>query len=156
MASPMIAIRDAPDSAPVEAWLRRFGKGACDDLVLMTGEGLRRLLGFARRLDLEATFLTALGSAPDAVIASYKQSLPGSGCWTVTGSGGAASSHGGGAGLQATNVARYLSINAGGPAGTTYVNICVSGNSFGAAFFQHAYELPEFARFRHHDSSSAS
>jgi hypothetical protein len=140
MASPMIAIRDAPDSAPVEAWLRRFGKGACDDLVLMTGEGLRRLLGFARRLDLEATFLTALGSAPDAVIASY----------------GAASSHGGGAGLQATNVARYLSINAGGPAGTTYVNICVSGNSFGAAFFQHAYELPEFARFRHHDSSSAS
>jgi hypothetical protein len=108
----------------------------------MTGEGLRRLLGFARRLDLEATFLTALGSAPDAVIASYKQSLPGSGCWTVTGSGGAASSHGGGAGLQATNVARYLSINAGGPAGTTYVNICVSGNSFGAAFFQHAYECP--------------
>src|ERR1700675_118694 len=53
---PMIAIRDAPDIAPVEAWLRRFGKGACDDLVLMTGEGLRRLLGFARRLDLEATF----------------------------------------------------------------------------------------------------
>ena len=41
---PMIAIRDAPDPAPVEAWLRRFAKGTCDDLVLMTGEGLRRLL----------------------------------------------------------------------------------------------------------------
>jgi hypothetical protein len=40
---PMIAIRDAPDPAPVEAWLRRFAGGACDDLVLMTGEGLRRL-----------------------------------------------------------------------------------------------------------------
>jgi len=51
---PMIAIRDAPDPAPVEAWLRRFAGGACDDLVLMTGEGLRRLLGFARRLDLES------------------------------------------------------------------------------------------------------
>jgi uroporphyrinogen-III synthase len=45
---PMIAIRDAPDAAPVEAWLRRFADGTCDDLVLMTGEGLRRLLGFAR------------------------------------------------------------------------------------------------------------
>ena len=51
---PMIAIRDAPDREPVEAWLRRFADGRCDDLVLMTGEGLRRLLGFARRIDLES------------------------------------------------------------------------------------------------------
>ena len=36
---PMISIRDAPDPAPVEAWLRRFARGTCDDLVLMTGEG---------------------------------------------------------------------------------------------------------------------
>lgn len=57
---PMIAIRDAPDPAPVEAWLRRFTKGTCDDLVLMTGEGLRRLLGFARRIDLESSFIDAL------------------------------------------------------------------------------------------------
>src|SRR5262245_32923844 len=34
--------------------------GTCDDLVLMTGEGLRRLLGFARRIDLEPAFLDAL------------------------------------------------------------------------------------------------
>jgi uroporphyrinogen-III synthase len=59
---PMIAIRDTPDTAPVEAWLRRFAKGTCDDLVLMTGEGLRRLLGFARRLDLEPAFLVALAA----------------------------------------------------------------------------------------------
>ena len=59
---PMIAIRDAPDPEPVEAWLRRFAGGACDDLVLMTGEGLRRLLGFARRLGLEPAFLNALGA----------------------------------------------------------------------------------------------
>ena len=57
---PMIAIRDAPDIAPVKAWLRRFAKGTCDDLVLMTGEGLRRLLGFARRIDLESAFIDAL------------------------------------------------------------------------------------------------
>ena len=59
---PMITIRDVPDPEPVEAWLRCFADGACDDLVLMTGEGLRRLLGFARRLDLEPAFLVALGA----------------------------------------------------------------------------------------------
>ena len=57
---PMIAIRDAPDTETVEAWLRRFVDGRCDDLVLMTGEGLRRLLGFARRIDLESAFIAAL------------------------------------------------------------------------------------------------
>ena len=57
---PMIAIRDAPDAEPIAAWLRRFADGRCDDLVLMTGEGLRRLLGFARRTDLELAFLDAL------------------------------------------------------------------------------------------------
>jgi uroporphyrinogen-III synthase len=59
---PMVAIRDTPDTAPVETWLRRFANGTCDDLVLMTGEGLRRLLGFARRLDLEPAFLVALAA----------------------------------------------------------------------------------------------
>jgi uroporphyrinogen-III synthase len=57
---PMIAIRDAPEAKPVETWLSRFANGTCDDLVLMTGEGLRRLLGFARRIDLETAFLEAL------------------------------------------------------------------------------------------------
>ena len=57
---PVIAIRDAPDPVPINAWLRRFAKGTCNDLVLMTGEGLRRLLGFARRLDPEPAFRVAL------------------------------------------------------------------------------------------------
>ena len=57
---PMIAIRDAPDPGPVEVWLRRFADGKSDDLVLMTGEGLRRLLGFARRTNLESAFIDAL------------------------------------------------------------------------------------------------
>jgi hypothetical protein len=51
----MNAIRDAPDAEPIAAWLRRFADGRCDDLVLMTGEGLRRLLGCVdldrRRID---------------------------------------------------------------------------------------------------------
>lgn len=57
---PMIGIRDAPDAELVAAWLRWFVKGTRDDLVLMTGEGLRRLLGLARRIDLEPRGLTSL------------------------------------------------------------------------------------------------
>jgi hypothetical protein len=61
---------------------------------------------------------------PIAVINAYAQALPTSG-WTVTSSGESDSEYGGSAGLQATNGAKYLSINAGGPAGTTYVSVCV-------------------------------
>lgn len=42
---PLIAILDAPDPAPVLEWIRAFNNGAVDDLILLTGEGLRRLLG---------------------------------------------------------------------------------------------------------------
>jgi uroporphyrinogen-III synthase len=59
---PMIAIRDAPDPEPVGVWLRAFAGGRCDDLVLLTGEGLRRLLSVARRIDLERAFVVALGT----------------------------------------------------------------------------------------------
>jgi uroporphyrinogen-III synthase len=58
---PMFAIHDAPDAAPVEAWIRLAIERPFDDLVLMTGEGLRRLLKVARRLDVEKDIVTALG-----------------------------------------------------------------------------------------------
>ena len=57
---PMVAITDVPDAAPVVAWLRRFTTNPPDDLILMTGEGLERLVGFARRAGLGEPFLTAL------------------------------------------------------------------------------------------------
>ncbi len=41
---PLVTILDAPDPAPVLDWIRWFARGACDDLILLTGEGLRRLL----------------------------------------------------------------------------------------------------------------
>jgi uroporphyrinogen-III synthase len=41
---PLVAIHDAPDPAPVLAWLQHVVAGECDDLILLTGEGLRRLL----------------------------------------------------------------------------------------------------------------
>jgi uroporphyrinogen-III synthase len=58
---PLVAIVDAPDAAPVVAWLRRFVAAPPDDLVLMTGEGLRRLRGFAERAGIAAAFRVALG-----------------------------------------------------------------------------------------------
>jgi uroporphyrinogen-III synthase len=58
---PLVSINDVPDAAPVEAWLRRFIAMPPDDLVLMTGEGLGRLVGFAQRAGIEADFVTALG-----------------------------------------------------------------------------------------------
>ncbi len=58
---PMFTIHDAPDPKPIEAWIRRFIERPCDDLVLMTGEGLRRLMKVARRMDVEQDFVTALG-----------------------------------------------------------------------------------------------
>jgi len=41
---PLVAILDAPDPKPVLAWVREFNAASFDDLILLTGEGLRRLL----------------------------------------------------------------------------------------------------------------
>ena len=60
---PMFAINDAPDPAPIEAWIRRAIDTPFDDLVLMTGEGLRRLMKVVRRLGVERDFMAALGRA---------------------------------------------------------------------------------------------
>jgi uroporphyrinogen-III synthase len=60
---PMFTIHDAPDPAPIEAWIKRFIDRPCDDLVLMTGEGLRRLLKVARRIGVEPNFIAAIGKA---------------------------------------------------------------------------------------------
>lgn len=57
---PLVSIKDAPDPAPIEHWLRRCIDGEFDDLILLTGEGLRRLLGFAERAGLRADFVAAL------------------------------------------------------------------------------------------------
>jgi uroporphyrinogen-III synthase len=59
---PLVAIRDAPDPQPVLHWCRRFAAGQCDDLILLTGEGLRRLLGCIERHEpaLRDAFVAAL------------------------------------------------------------------------------------------------
>jgi uroporphyrinogen-III synthase len=60
---PLVRIIDAPDQQPVLEWLRAFAAGGCDDLILLTGEGLRRLLRCVERHQpaLKTPFLAALG-----------------------------------------------------------------------------------------------
>jgi len=60
---PMFAINDATDPAPIEAWIKRTIDNPFDDLVLMTGEGLRRLMKVARRIGAEEDFVAALGKS---------------------------------------------------------------------------------------------
>jgi len=60
---PLIAIKDAPDQGPVEAWLRALASGGMDDLIFLTGEGLRRLLATADRIGLRAAVVAALAAA---------------------------------------------------------------------------------------------
>src|SRR5215469_9444529 len=57
---PMVTILDAEDSAPIEAWLQRLAAGKFDDLILLTGEGLRRLLSVARRAGIEGEVVAAI------------------------------------------------------------------------------------------------
>ena len=57
---PLVAILDLEDTAPAEAWLRRFIDTPPDDLILLTGEGLSRLLGVAERSGLTEGFRAAL------------------------------------------------------------------------------------------------
>jgi uroporphyrinogen-III synthase len=58
---PMVSILDAPDAAAVLAWVRELIAGRFGTVVLMTGEALRRLVGFAEREGLRDEFVAALG-----------------------------------------------------------------------------------------------
>jgi len=60
---PLVAILDAPDQAPVETWVRALAAGEFDDLVFLTGEGLRRLLGAAERIGARDAMVAALARA---------------------------------------------------------------------------------------------
>jgi uroporphyrinogen-III synthase len=61
---PLVAILDAPDPQPVLQWLRAFNAGSCDDLILLTGEGLRRLLSCIDKNEpaLREPFVQRLGA----------------------------------------------------------------------------------------------
>ena len=59
---PLVSIHDAPDQAPILEWIRNFVAEPPSDLILLTGEGLRRLVSAAERAggSLKADFIEAL------------------------------------------------------------------------------------------------
>src|SRR5262245_59632296 len=57
---PLVSILDAPDPAPVIAWLNELIAGVFGMVVFFTGEGVRRLLGFAERADRRDAVVAAL------------------------------------------------------------------------------------------------
>lgn len=61
---PLVSIHDAPDQQPVLDWIADFIAQPYDDLVLLTGEGLRRLLAAAERSggSLRDDFVSRLGT----------------------------------------------------------------------------------------------
>lgn len=60
---PLVAILDAPDPAPVDNWLDTLTADGFDDLVFLTGEGLRRLLSRAQARGSLDAVCAALGRA---------------------------------------------------------------------------------------------
>jgi len=61
---PLVGILDSPDEANVVAWIERLIATPTDLVVFYTGEGIRRLVGFARRAGREAPFVAALARTP--------------------------------------------------------------------------------------------
>jgi uroporphyrinogen-III synthase len=57
---PLVAILDAPDPRPIDLWLEELATRGFDDLILLTGEGLRRLLSRARAIGNDEEVKAAL------------------------------------------------------------------------------------------------
>jgi uroporphyrinogen-III synthase len=61
---PLVAILDSPDRDDVVDWIERFCEEPMGLLVVYTGEGVRRLVGFAEGADLRHSFVAALAKTP--------------------------------------------------------------------------------------------
>ena len=61
---PLVGIVDSPDEAGVVGWIERLIATPTDLAVFYTGEGVQRLVAFARRAHREAPFVAALARTP--------------------------------------------------------------------------------------------
>jgi uroporphyrinogen-III synthase len=61
---PLVDILDSPDEQNVVAWIERLIATPTDLVVFYTGEGVRRLVGFAQRATLDVPFVAALARTP--------------------------------------------------------------------------------------------
>jgi uroporphyrinogen-III synthase len=59
---PVVTATDTPNPAAVEEWLSGLAKGELDLCIFYTGEGIRRLLGTAKRMGIDADVLQALSA----------------------------------------------------------------------------------------------
>ena len=59
---PLIAIKDSPDVDAVAQWMAAMTAGKFDDFIILTGEGMRRLEGFAERLGYQQDWHRALAA----------------------------------------------------------------------------------------------
>jgi uroporphyrinogen-III synthase len=57
---PLVRILDLDDAADAEAWIERLVAGEYQDVIWLTGEGLRRLLSIAERSNRGARFVDAV------------------------------------------------------------------------------------------------
>jgi hypothetical protein len=64
---------------------------------------------------------------PSAIVSYYHDALQSSG-WSITSTGGGGGGGGNGGGVSAQKGGRYASINAGGYAGTYYIDACAGTN----------------------------
>lgn len=73
---PLVSIHDAPDPVPVLEWVKRFISSPPDLFIILTGEGIKRLLALAERYGqreglfraLENTTLLCRGPKPDRAL----------------------------------------------------------------------------------------
>jgi uroporphyrinogen-III synthase len=61
---PLIGILDSPDEPAVLGWIERLVSTPTDLAVFYTGEGIQRLVGFARRSGQETQLIAALARTP--------------------------------------------------------------------------------------------
>ncbi|PCK09886.1 MAG: uroporphyrinogen III synthase HEM4 [Alteromonadaceae bacterium] len=57
---PLIAIYDSPDVESIANWLTQFIEQDFDDIIMLTGEGIRRLTKFAERQGIKEAWIDAL------------------------------------------------------------------------------------------------
>src|SRR5258706_6782158 len=57
---PLVQIFDLEDKSSMDEWIAAFESGAFSDLILMTGEGLRRLVARSEGLGTREGFVAAL------------------------------------------------------------------------------------------------
>src|SRR5262245_37079357 len=61
---PLVGIVDSPDEASVVGWIERLIATPTDLVVFYTGEGIQRLVAFARRSGRESELVAALARTP--------------------------------------------------------------------------------------------